>query len=274
MTVTTVDTAIAAARARGLDRLDVQLLVAHVTGRGRTWQIAHGDAPIDAGAAARLAALVERRAHGEPLAYLVGEKEFHGLTLWVDARVLVPRPETELLVDWAVECLSGNGADRPRVVDLGTGSGAIALAVKAAHPAADMLATDLSEEALTVARANAQRHALDVRFAQGRWWQAVGRSRFALALSNPPYIAGADRHLAALGHEPQSALTPGASGLEALTEIVEGAPEHLEPGAWLLLEHGHDQADAVRALLARQGFRDIETRHDLAGLPRCTGGRR
>lgn len=270
----TVDAALAAARARGLDRLDAQLLLAHVTGRGRAWQIAHGDAPLDDATAERLATLVERRAGGEPLAYLVGEKEFRGLSLFVDRRVLVPRPETELLVDWALECLAQRDEAQPRVIDLGTGSGAIALAVRAACPTADVLATDWSEDALVVAQENARRLALPIRFAQGRWWQAAGNERFSLALSNPPYIAGGDAHLDALHHEPQSALTPGTSGMEAIVEIVEGASEHLAPGAWLLLEHGYDQAPAVQELLTRTGFRDVRTRHDLAGHPRCTGGRR
>lgn len=271
--MSSVDEAIASARAQGLDRLDAQLLLAHVTGRGRAWQIAHGDALLDVDEAARLQALAERRAGGEPLAYLVGRKEFRGLMLAVDARVLVPRPETELLVDWAVECLHGAGPGGAGVVDLGTGSGAIALALKAVLPAVEVLATDASEGALSVARANAERLGLSVRFARGSWWQAVGSRRFSLALSNPPYIAGTDRHLDALQHEPQSALTPGTTGLEALSVIVQGAPDHLLPGAWLLLEHGHDQADDVQALLARHGFGAVRTRCDLAGVPRCTGGR-
>lgn len=271
----TVDGAVAHARTRGVERLDAQLLIAHVTGHGRAWQLAHGEATLAAEQADRVRALVERRARGEPLAYLVGEKEFHGLMLQVDARVLVPRPETEQLVEWALERLHVRTEAQPAVVDLGTGSGAIALALKAACPAADLLATDLSTDALAVAGHNARRHGLDIRFAEGRWWDAAaGGQRFALAVSNPPYIAGADPHLDALRSEPQSALTPGVTGLEALTGIVDAAPRHLLPGGWLLLEHGHDQAEAVRALLARNGFVAIETRRDLAGLPRCTGGQR
>lgn len=269
-----VGEALAAARGRGLARLDAQLLVAHATGRSRAWLIAHGDAKLDAGTSIRLADLVERRAQGEPLAYLVGEKEFHGLALHVDARVLVPRPETELLVDWALECLQQAAGAPARVIDLGTGSGAIAIALKSKVPTAEVTATDLSDGALAVAQVNARRHGLDLRFATGRWWEAVAGSRFSLAVSNPPYIAGTDPHLDALRHEPQSALTPGASGLEALSEIVEGAAARLDPDGWLLLEHGHDQAEAVREMLARRGFAAIETRRDLAGVPRCTGGRR
>lgn len=270
--MSTVDEAIAQARTRGLERLDAQLLLAHVTGQGRAWQIAHGDSPLSEEQSARMQALVDRRSGGEPLAYLVGEKEFHGLPLAVDRRVLVPRPDTEVLVDWALECLR-DGPPNATAVDLGTGSGAIALAVKAARPTTAVLATDASSEALAVAHANAERLDLAVEFAAGSWWQAVGTRRFSLAMSNPPYIAGTDSHLAALRHEPQSALTPGPTGLEALAAIVADAPAHLLSGAWLLLEHGFDQGDDVQALLAARGFHGICTRRDLAGLPRCTGGR-
>ena len=264
--------ALAQARAMGVDRLDAQLIVAWQVGQSRSWVIAHDDAVLDAQRADALDAAFARRAAGEPLAYLLGEKEFHGLLLRVDANVLVPRPDTELLVDWALELLAGMAA--PRVVDLGTGSGAIALAVKRAHPEAIVLATDTSRAALDVARSNAQRLALDVAFAQGSWWSALTGQRFDLILSNPPYIAGGDPHLAALNHEPTLALTPGGDGLGALREIIAGTAVHLARGGWLLLEHGYDQADAVRALLRERGFADITTRHDLGDQPRCTGARR
>jgi release factor glutamine methyltransferase len=159
------------------------------------------------------------------------------------------------------------------VVDLGTGSGAIALALQHARPHAQVRATDASAEVLAVARANAERHQLPVRFAQGDWWGAIGAERFGLAVSNPPYIAPGDPHLAALAHEPALALTAPQDGLAALAQIVAGAPAHLLPGAWLLLEHGHDQAVAVQALLLAAGFEQAQTRTDLAGLPRCTGAR-
>jgi release factor glutamine methyltransferase len=177
-------------------------------------------------------------------------------------------------VDWAVERLAAMPVARPRVVDLGTGSGAIALAVKHAWPSACVLATDIDPAVLRVAQANAQRLGLAVALRQSPWWSAIGSERFDLVLSNPPYIAGGDPHLAALRHEPTLALTPGGDGLDALRAIVAGAPDHLESGGWLLLEHGHDQADAVQALLRAQGFAAIETRRDLGGQPRCTGGRR
>jgi release factor glutamine methyltransferase len=259
-----------------VDRLDAQLLLAHRLGQPRSWLLAHDDAVLDPAAADALRTGLARRAAGEPLAYLVGQKEFHGLMLSVDPHVLVPRPDTEVLVDWAIELLGGAlvGVAAPEVVDLGTGSGAIALAVKHAHPAARVVATDVSAGALEVARANAQRLGLDLTPCLGAWWAAVAGRRFHLALSNPPYIAAGDPHLAALRHEPALALTPGGDGLAALREIARGAREHLEPDAWLLLEHGHDQAQAVGGLLRQAGFAAIETRRGVGGQTRCTGGKR
>lgn len=273
MSETTVGAALREARAQGVDRLDAQLLLARVLGRPRSWLLAHDDAALSADEAAQWQTWLARRAGGEPLAYLLGEKEFHGLMLAVDPAVLVPRPDTEVLVDWALERLAAGGVSFPRVVDLGTGSGAIALAVKHRYAQADVTATDASPAALAVARANAARLGLALDLAEGSWWQAVGAQRFHLALSNPPYIAGGDPHLAALRHEPTLALTPGGDGLSALREIVAGAPEHLESGGWLIVEHGYDQADAVRGLLLQQGFVEVGTRVDLGGQPRCSGGR-
>jgi release factor glutamine methyltransferase len=174
-----------------------------------------------------------------------------------------------LLVDWALECLPT--APSAAAIDLGTGSGAVALALKHSAPEAEVTATDASAAALTVAQGNAERLGLALKFALGSWWQAVPGRNFGLALSNPPYIAGADPHLAALQHEPRMALTPEGDGLDALRDIVHAAPEHLLPGAWLLLEHGYDQGPAVRALLSQRGFSQAQTRPDLAGIPRCTG---
>jgi len=273
MAMPTVTQSLAHARAMGVDRLDAQLILAHLLARPRSWLIAHDDAVLDAPQAEAVRAAFTRRAAGEPLAYLLGEKEFHGLLLRVDANVLVPRPDTEVLVDWALELLAGM-ATAPRVVDLGTGSGAIALAVKHGHPNATLLATDISPAALGVAHANAQRLGLDVAFTQSAWWTALAGQRFDLALSNPPYIAGGDPHLAALQHEPGLALTPGGDGLDALREIVSGAAPHLAPGAWLLLEHGYDQAEAVHELLHAHGFKGIATRRDLGDRARCTGAHR
>ncbi|MFO1339722.1 MAG: peptide chain release factor N(5)-glutamine methyltransferase [Burkholderiaceae bacterium] len=275
MSGASIGAALARGREAGLDRLDALLLLGHVLGRDRTWLIAHDDDDLPAAAATRYAALCARRAAGEPLAYLVGEREFHGLGLQVSPAVLVPRPDTETLVDWALDLLAGDLAGRPgpTVVDLGTGSGAIALAVKHGRPAAAVDAVDLSEAALAVARGNAERLGLPVRFHAGSWWQALAGRRFDLALSNPPYIASGDPHLAALAHEPTLALTPGGDGLDAIRAIVAGAPAHLAPGAWLLLEHGWDQAAAVAGLLGAAGFASIGHRQDLAGHTRCTGGR-
>lgn len=273
MSVFSVAQALAEARACGVDSLDAQLLLAKCLARSRSWLIAHNDAPLSAVQAGQYRVWLARRAAGEPLAYLFGEKEFHGLLLQVDARVLVPRPDTETLVDWALDLLRGEHATlaAPRVIDLGTGSGAVALALKHAWPSADVTALDASEEALTVARANAQALQLDVRLLASLWWTAVQGERFHLAVSNPPYVAEQDPHLAALAHEPGMALVSGADGLDALRHIIEAARAHLLPRGWLLLEHGHDQADTVQTLLARHGFEQVQRRRDMAGHWRCSG---
>ena len=272
---TTLAQALAQAQAAGVERLDAQLLLGHVLGRPRTWLIAHDGDALDDAAAGRYAALWARRAAGEPLAYLVGEKEFHGLVLQVGPAVLVPRPDTETLVDWALALLAGELSGRipARVADLGTGSGAIALALKHRRPQAEICAVDVSQAALAVAQANAARLGLAVAFHAGSWWAPLAGQRFDLVASNPPYVAGDDPHLAALQHEPTLALTPGGDGLDAIRSIIAGAPVHLASGGWLLLEHGWDQADAVAALLRAAGFEAIATRRDLAGQARCTGGR-
>jgi len=272
----TVGEALAQARASGLDRLDAQLLLGHATGRSRAWLVAHDGDALDTAAAQAYRAMVARRAGGEPLAYLVGEKEFHGLPLAVGPAVLVPRPDTETLVDWGIELLRGPlaGIAAPAVVDLGTGSGAIALAVKHAVPRADVTATDASAAALATAAANARRLGLEIACRAGDWWAATPARRFHLALANPPYIAEGDPHLDALRHEPPMALAGGPDGLDAIRAIVAGAPSHLEPGAWLVFEHGHDQAAAVAGLLRTGGFAHVASRADLAGITRCTGGRR
>lgn len=263
--------ALAAARTLGLPRLDAQLLLLHTLGRSahdRAWLLAHDSDALDPEAMERFLALARRRAGGEPLAYLTGVKEFYGLPLQVDARVLDPRPDTETLVEWALERLAGLRA--PRVVDLGTGSGAIALALKHAHPDAQVSAVDASADALAVARANAQRLGLDVTFLQGNWLAGL-EGRFDLIVSNPPYIAEGDPHLAALGHEPRQALTAGRDGLDDIRTITAQAPAHLQPGGWLLLEHGWDQANAVRDLLSSAGLHETQSRADLAGIARCSG---
>ncbi|MET3391940.1 MULTISPECIES: peptide chain release factor N(5)-glutamine methyltransferase [unclassified Variovorax] len=268
----TVAQALAASIALGVDRLDAQLLLLHALGRAphdRAWLLAHDTDAMPDAAWSALAAHLSRRRAGEPVAYLLGEKEFHGLALQVDARVLVPRPDTETLVEWALQCLEGQAA--PRVLDLGTGSGAIALALQHARPDAQVDAVDASADALAVARANAGRLGLPVRFAQADWLDGAGTGYTVIA-SNPPYIAAGDPHLPALRHEPSCALVSGADGLDDIRRIVQDAPGHLAEGGWLLLEHGHDQAAAVRGLLAARGFAEVQSRDDLAGIQRCSGG--
>lgn len=272
----TVAAALATARALGVTRLDAQLLLAHHLGRPRGWVLAHDADALPAAAAGAVLADLQRRADGVPLAYLTGRREFHGLTLHVGPDVLDPRADTETLVDWALELLGGelSAVAAPQVVDLGTGSGAIALAVKHACPRACVRALDVSTAALAVARGNGERLQLPVAWLLGDWWSALPPPPVHLALSNPPYIAADDPHLPALRHEPRLALTPGGDGLAAIDALVAGAGGHLLAGGWLLLEHGHDQGPAVRQRLARAGLGCIDTRLDLAGRERCSGGRR
>jgi release factor glutamine methyltransferase len=269
----TISEALRAAAAMGLPRLDAQLLLLHALGRpvsDRAWLIAHDGNVLDTRQRTAFTALCQRRAGGEPAAYLLGHKEFYGLSLRVDARVLVPRPDTETLVAWALEVLRPVPA--PSVIDLGTGSGAIALAIKHARPDARVRAVDASAGALELARENAGALGLPVEFAQGHWLE--GEGRYDLIVSNPPYVREHDAHLDALGHEPRQALAAGPDGLADLRVIVATAPGHLEPGGWLLLEHGWDQAGEVRSLLVQGGFSDLQSRRDLAGIERCSGGRR
>jgi release factor glutamine methyltransferase len=275
----TVAAALRDARSRGVERLDAQLLLAHVLGQSRAWLLAHGDEALAATPAAAFEDFIARRAAGEPFAYLVGEREFHGLSLAVNEAVLVPRPDTETLVDWALALLQGELDDvaQPAVLDLGTGSGAIALALKNGCPRARVWAGERSAGALAVARANATRLGLDVRFAQGDWWEAlqdvVEVPRFDLVVSNPPYIAADDPHLAALTHEPLAALVAGDDGLADIRRIAAGAHRRLRARGWLLFEHGWEQAGAVAAILQQAGFGGVQTRTDIEGRPRCTGGR-
>ena len=267
----------------GLARIDAQLLLLHAVGRpdaGRAWLLAHDTDAMDEAVHAQFIALCQRRLAGEPVAYLTGHKEFYGLPLQVDARVLDPRPDTETLVDWALEVIAP--LTSPRVVDLGTGSGAIALALQSQRADAQVLAVDASADALAVAQANGKRLGLPVQFQPANWLEGVQfqpanwlegvQGVFDAIVSNPPYIANADPHLAALTHEPLQALASGTDGLDDIRTIVAQAPAHLRPGGWLLLEHGYDQAQAVQALLLAQGFRQVQSRTDLAGVDRCTGG--
>ncbi|MBH1987609.1 MAG: peptide chain release factor N(5)-glutamine methyltransferase [Burkholderiales bacterium] len=260
------------AREAGLDRLDAQLIACTALGVSRSWLLAHDTDALPPEHLPRLMDWLRRRAEGEPLAYLVGDKAFFGLTLSVSPHVLIPRPDTETLVEWALQALAGLRA--PRVVDLGTGSGAIALAIASQRPDADVTAVDFSPPALAVAQANAQRLGLShVRFLAGSWLSPLAGERFDLIVSNPPYIAEGDAHLPALRHEPRSALTSGPDGLDDLRQIAQQAPGHIHENGWLLLEHGFDQAEAVQHLLQDAGFTDVSTRFDLGPQARCTGGR-
>lgn len=272
--------ALSAAQARGLPRLDAQMLLLHALGRptqDRAWLVAHDADAMSAESAGRFETLAQRLLAGEPLAYLTGVREFFGLPLKVDARVLDPRPDTETLVEWALEVLDDADASfqgQPEglsLLDLGTGSGAIALAVKHARRHVLVTAVDASADALAVAKGNADHLRLPVRFMEGSWLDNVSGC-YAVIVSNPPYIAAGDPHLAALACEPLAALVSGPDGLDALRQIIRQAPANLVPGGWLLLEHGWDQAEAVRTLLVHAGFNAVQSRFDLAGIERCSGG--
>ncbi len=270
----TLAQALQQAAAAGVARIDAQLLLLHALGRSvedRAWLIAHDGDALPVPQAQAFQAACARRGAGEPVAYLTGEKEFYGLPLQVDARVLVPRPDTETLVAWALELIAD--VTTPRVIDLGTGSGAIALAIRQARPDAQVEAVDRSADALAVASANAQRLGLPVHFREADWL-AGATGTYNLIVSNPPYVAAGDPHLAALRHEPEQALVSGPDGLEDIRRIVAAAPDLLRPGGWLLLEHGWDQSGAVRALLTQAGLAQAGSRDDLAGIARCSGGRR
>ena len=269
---TTVDGALAHGRALGLDRLDVQLLLAHALQQSRTWLISHGDAVLSAEQLQQFSQHLSARLDLVPVAYLLGEQEFYGLVLKVSPAVLVPRADTETLVDWALELLAQNALPG-QVADLGTGSGAIALAIKKFCPGACVHAIDVSLEALQLARQNAEHLGLRIETHQGSWFQPLAGQFFNLIVSNPPYIDGHDEHLSALRHEPTLALTPGGDGLDCICCIIKDAPDHLVPGGHLLIEHGYDQAQAVVQLLQNAGFEAVQTRQDLGQRDRVTGAR-
>ncbi|GAB4116916.1 MAG: peptide chain release factor N(5)-glutamine methyltransferase [Sideroxydans sp.] len=252
-------------------RSEVQSLLQRVLQVNRAWLLAHPEQVPDAASQARYADLLQRRLNGEPIAYILGEREFFGLNLVVTPATLIPRPETELLVELALARLPPRG----RVLDLGTGSGAIAVAIGHARSDAQVMAVDASVAALEVARLNGQRLGLkNISFRLGDWYDALGAERFDLIVSNPPYIAVGDAHLLQgdLRFEPSSALASGADGLDAIRHLVAGARNHLNAGGWLLLEHGYDQAAAVRTLFSSARFQDVFSAMDLAGLERVSGG--
>jgi release factor glutamine methyltransferase len=252
-------------------RLEAELLLAHVLDRSRAWLYAWPEHEVDGEQQAAFERLIEARAQGEPIAYLTGHREFWSLDLAVTPDALIPRPETELLVELALVRIPRNA--NVRVADLGTGSGAIALALAHERPLARVLATDASAAALAVACGNAARlHLRNVEFAAGDWCAALGDERFDAIVSNPPYIASGDEYLGSgdLRSEPMSALVSGRDGLDAIRRIVAQAPAHLHAGGWLLLEHGWDQAERVRGLLDTPAFRAVATERDGAGHERVT----
>jgi len=255
-----------------LDALENRILLGHALGLTRVGLITQSERVLNPAEAQALAALIERRLKGEPIAYIVGRREFFGLDFHVTDAVLIPRPDTELLVELALERLPPQG----RMLDMGSGSGAIAVAVAHTRADAQVWALDVSEAALEVARGNAASNGAHVHFLRSDWFEALGDERFDLIASNPPYIAEADAHLSQgdLRFEPAGALTDHADGLSALRTIAAGAPRHLAPQAWLLMEHGYDQAAQVRALLESHAYTEVQSWKDLAGIERVTGARR
>jgi release factor glutamine methyltransferase len=250
-----------------LDAREARLLLAAATGFSEVAIVAYPERVLPAEVLERFQAFAERRRKGEPVAYILGRKEFYGLEFAVNPTVLIPRPETELLVELCLQ------REFSSVADLGTGSGAIALALKHQRPRARVVAVDASAAALVVARRNAARFNLDIDFLHGRWLAPLAGGRFDLVVSNPPYVAEGDPHLADLAFEPAAALVAGPDGLAAIREIVAAAPSHLAPGGWLMLEHGIGQDVTVRALLRQEGLEELTTWPDLAGIPRVTGGK-
>lgn len=274
MTLADLLTAAAArlAESSASPRLDARLLARHALGVGDTWLIAHGKEAIDPTRAAAIGALIERRAAGEPVAYILGKREFYGRDFRVTPDTLIPRPETEHLVEAALDRL----AHRPAaVLDIGTGTGCIAITLKLARPEWSLTAVDLSPAALAVARENGQSLDAEITWLESDFFTALSGQRFDLIVSNPPYIATADPHLAQgdLRFEPATALASGTDGLNALRAIVKSAPTYMKPGAWLMLEHGYDQAEAMSALLRDAGFEEGFLIRDLAGQARVSGGR-
>ena len=265
--------ALAAAR-QTIAAAEARLLLGHLLARPPAWLAAHGDETLDETQELAFTALVARRAAGEPIAYLTGRREFYGRDFAVTPATLIPRPETELLVERGIARAAGLA--QPCILDLGAGSGCVAVALALEIPEARVTAVDLSAAALAVARQNGERLGARVRWLEGDWFSPVAGERFDLVVGNPPYVAAGDPHLAAgdLRFEPAGALASGGDGLDAIRVILAAAPSHLQPGGWLLLEHGYDQGLAVAELLAAAGFTDIEQQRDLAGIPRLSGGRR
>ncbi|CAG0976342.1 Release factor glutamine methyltransferase [Burkholderiales bacterium] len=252
---------------------EARLLLAHVAGQPKSWVVAHPEARLPGAMVRAFRELCARRLAGEPVAYLIGRREFFGLSLASTPAALIPRPDTELLVELALARIDAHGLTR--VLDLGTGTGAIALAIAHARAQVDLTAAELDPEALALARQNARELGLDkLRLVASDWYQTLPQERWELIVANPPYIAAGDPHLLQgdLRFEPRAALTPGGDGLDALRAIIAGAPAYLTPDGTLLVEHGWDQGVAVRTLFGAAGFTDISTRRDLGGQERVTAG--
>ncbi len=256
-----------ALRAGGIDQREARLLLAAAAGIAQTTIVASPERALAPEAEARFLGYLQRRKAGEPVAYILGRQEFYGIELSVDPAVLIPRPESELLVDLALQL------EFSSLVDLGTGSGAIAIAIKRERPQARVVATDSSAPALAVARRNAERHGLQIDFRHGSWLEPLAGERFDVIVANPPYVTDGDHHLRQLGFEPQIAIVGGVDGLDGIREIAREAARHLRPGGRLLIEHGMGMEQAVREVLDREGLEDIENWPDLARIPRVTGGK-
>ena len=257
-----------ALRATGIDAREARLLLAAATGFSEASVLAHPERSLPVAEETLFLSMSSRRATGEPVAYILGRREFYGIELAVNPAVLIPRPETELLVELALQ------KDFSSVLDLGTGSGAIAIALKRNKPSIRVTASEASAAALVVAKRNAARYNLQIDFRHGPWFQPLAGERFDLIVSNPPYVADGDPHLKDLAYEPQSALLAGADGLDAVREIARAAPRYLKPDGWLLVEHGAGQDTAVRELFRAGGLEEGTTWPDLAGIPRVSGARR
>lgn len=263
----------AALRTQGVDPGDTRALLRAALGVDETHLAAYSEQILTREQGDRFAEWLRRRRAGEPVAYITGEREFYSLAFKVTPAVLIPRPETELLVEFALERVAPD--TRASVLDLGTGSGCVAVAIAKHRPRARIAATDISRTALAIARENAARHGASVEFIESDWLQALAGRSFDLIVANPPYVAADDPHLdqGDLRFEPRLALAGGADGLACIRTIIAQSRAHLERSAWLFIEHGHDQAARCRDLLRQSGYQDVMSRRDLAGIERASGGR-